>query len=69
MLIVRPAEAVQSVQALAAAYNDYYGATADFNRAQFRLYRALGQPADLVLGPQTICGDGPALEPPPPQKR
>jgi hypothetical protein len=33
------------VQALAQAYIDYYGAVADANRAQFRLYRALGQPA------------------------
>lgn len=41
-LVVRPQEALASVQALAQAYADYYGAIADFNRAQFQLYRALG---------------------------
>jgi outer membrane protein TolC len=45
VLLVRPQEAVQSVQALAQAYADYYAAVADYDRAQFRLYRALGRPA------------------------
>jgi hypothetical protein len=45
ILVVRPSEAVQAVQALAQANTDFYAAVADFNRAQFRLYRALGQPA------------------------
>jgi outer membrane protein TolC len=48
LLVVRPQEAVASVQALAQAYNDYYGAVADYDRAQFRLYRALGQPAQCL---------------------
>lgn len=48
-LLVRPQEAVAAVQALAQAYIDYYGAVADSNRAQFRLYRALGQPAQCVM--------------------
>jgi outer membrane protein TolC len=48
VLIVRPQEAVAAVQALAQAYSDYYGAVADANRAQFRLYRAIGQPAQCV---------------------
>ena len=65
LLVVRPQEAVAAVQALAAAYTDYYDAVADFNRAQFRLYRALGQPASLVLGPDTACG-APATEVPQP---
>jgi hypothetical protein len=47
-LVVRPQEAVASVQALAQAYTDYYTAVADANRAQFRLYRAIGQPAQCV---------------------
>ena len=42
-------------QTLAQAYNDYYGAIADHNRAQFRLYRALGYPAHFVTGHQTAC--------------
>src|SRR5262249_49501142 len=49
ILIIRPQEAVAAIQALVNAYADYYGAVADFNRAQFRLYRALGQPAQLLL--------------------
>jgi outer membrane protein TolC len=47
-LVVRPQEVVAAVQALAQAYADYYGAVADSNRAQFRLYRALGQPLNCV---------------------
>ena len=50
LLVVRPQEAVAALQALAQAYADYFGALGDSNRAQFRLYRALGQPAQLVLG-------------------
>ena len=37
-------EAVASVQALGQAYADYYATVGDYNRAQFRLYRALGEP-------------------------
>jgi outer membrane protein TolC len=47
-LVIRPQEAVASVQALAQAYADYFRAVADHNRAQFRLYRALGHPAQCV---------------------
>jgi outer membrane protein TolC len=48
LLVVRPQEVVAAVQALAQAYADFYGAIADYNRAQFRLYRALGHPAQAV---------------------
>jgi outer membrane protein TolC len=47
--VIRPQEATAAIQALVKAYFDYYGAVADFNRAQFRLYRALGQPAQMIL--------------------
>jgi outer membrane protein TolC len=47
-LVVRPQEAVAAVQALVRASNRYYGAVGDYNRAQFRLYRALGQPAQML---------------------
>lgn len=57
ILVIRPQEAVASIQALALAYNDYYGAVADFNRAQFRLYRALGYPAELVGCPLPGAGE------------
>jgi outer membrane protein TolC len=49
ILVIRPQEVVASIKALADAYNHYYGAVADFNRAQFRLYHAMGQPAQLIL--------------------
>lgn len=48
LLIVRPQEVVAAVQALNQAYLDYYAAVADYDRAQFRLYRALGQPAQVL---------------------
>jgi outer membrane protein TolC len=49
LLLVRPQEVVAAIEALYQAYVDYYGATADFNRAQFQLYRALGRPAQALL--------------------
>jgi outer membrane protein TolC len=63
-LIVRPQEAVAALQALAQAYADYYGAIADVNRAQFRLYRALGQPADGLADGHTGCIPSPAVDSP-----
>ncbi len=68
VLLVRPQEAVAAVQALAQAYVDYYGAVADANRAQFRLYRALGQPAQCLVHEQrtpTLCPPGAGLPEPP----
>ena len=43
-LVVRPQEVVAAVQSLGQANADYHAAVGDFNRAQFRLYRALGHP-------------------------
>jgi outer membrane protein TolC len=51
VLVFRPQEVVAAVQALGQAYDDYYRAVADANRAQFRLYRALGHPAACVMAP------------------
>ena len=48
ILVVRPQEAVAALQALAQANSDYYSAVADYNRAQFRLYRAIGHPAGAL---------------------
>jgi outer membrane protein TolC len=48
VFLVRPQEVVASIQALGQAYTDYYGSIADYNRAQFRLYWALGNPAQLA---------------------
>jgi outer membrane protein TolC len=47
-LVVRPLEVVAAVQALATAYADHFSAVGDFNRSQFRLYRALGHPAQSL---------------------
>ena len=46
--VFRPQEAVAAVAALDQAYRDYYAAVADLNRAQFRLYRAVGHPAQSL---------------------
>ncbi|HQR43066.1 MAG TPA: TolC family protein [Gemmatales bacterium] len=48
VLVFRPQEAVASVTALDQSYRDYYQAVADHNRAQFRLYRALGHPGQAI---------------------
>ena len=49
ILVIRPQEAVAAMQALVQAYYSYYAASTEFNRAQFRLYRALGSPAQFVF--------------------
>jgi outer membrane protein TolC len=60
LMVIRPQEVVAAVQALALAYGDYYGAVADFNRGEFRLYRALGQPAQLLAVQAPVCPGAPA---------
>jgi outer membrane protein TolC len=50
VLIVRPQEVVAAVQLFALANADFYSAVGDYNRAQFRLYRALGHPATGLVG-------------------
>ena len=40
----RPIEVLQPIQALAQARTDYLDAVLAYNRAQFRLFHALGQP-------------------------
>ena len=63
-LIVRPQEVVAAVQSLGQANADYFAAVGDYNRAQFRLYRALGHPGHSLAGavPQVTVTD--ALPPP-----
>jgi hypothetical protein len=63
LLVIRPQEAVQSVQALTQAYTHYYGAVADYNRAQFRLYRAIGRPSQLLTEQGEDCSALPATGP------
>jgi hypothetical protein len=45
-LINRPQEVVAALQQLQQAYVNYYTTVADFNRAQFRLFYAMGLPAE-----------------------
>jgi outer membrane protein TolC len=47
-LVVRPQEAVAALQQLQGAYANYFLTVGDYNRAQFRLYRALGYPAQVL---------------------
>ena len=56
ILVIRPQEAVAAQQALVQAYYDYFGSIADYNRAQFRMYRALGNPAQYLDGHDGLCG-------------
>ena len=67
--IVRPQEAIAAIQSLAQAYSDYFRAVADSNRAQFRLYRAMGQPAQMLQqrmeNPQPVVPPSPATPPSP----
>jgi outer membrane protein TolC len=44
-LVNRPQEVVAALQQLQQAYITYYGSANDYSRAQFRLFRALGYPA------------------------
>ncbi len=65
MLVVRPQEAVAAVQALGQANADFFTAVADYNRAQFRLYRALGHPAQcLAAAVPAAAGQGTGVAPP-----
>lgn len=73
LLAIRPQEVVAAIQALTRAYTRYFGSVADYNRAQFRLYWAIGRPAKLlgvqeclpaVSPPVRVQPDGPSLPPP-----
>jgi outer membrane protein TolC len=69
VLVIRPQEVVAAVQALAQAYGHYYGAVADYNRAQFRLYRAMGQPAQwLTCQPADVPLTPPSAAPAQPSR-
>jgi outer membrane protein TolC len=51
VLVIRPQEVQAAIQALAQAYADYYAALADYDRGQFRLWRALGNPGAACAAP------------------
>jgi outer membrane protein TolC len=49
----RPNEAVDALRQLERAYDRYFSAVADYNRAQFELYRDLGYPAGILACEKT----------------
>ncbi len=59
-LIYRPQEVLVSIQSLQQAYKDYYKAVTESNRAQFRLYRALGHPGQQVGEHSVVLQSKPA---------
>jgi outer membrane protein TolC len=63
VLVIRPQEAVAAVAALDQAYRDYFAAVGDHNRAQFRLYRALGHPAHCLTSVPARPADLPSVPP------
>ncbi len=48
VLVRRAFEVVDSLRSLSRAYDTYFLSVNDYNRAQFRLYRALGYPAQIL---------------------
>jgi outer membrane protein TolC len=47
-LVIRPQEVTAALIQLQQAYGNYYSSVNDYNRAQFRLYHALGYPAEQL---------------------
>jgi outer membrane protein TolC len=47
-LVIRPQEAVAALSQLQQAYGDYYAGVNDYNRAEFRLYHAIGYAAQEI---------------------
>jgi outer membrane protein TolC len=45
VLVYRPQEVVVALEHLKAAYDEFFGTVADYNRSEFQLYHALGYPA------------------------
>jgi hypothetical protein len=45
MLVYRPQEAVYALELLKLAFDEYFSTVAEYNRAQFQLFHALGYPA------------------------
>ena len=47
-LVIRPQEVTAALLQLRQAYSNYYSSVNDYNRAEFRLYHALGYPAEQL---------------------
>jgi hypothetical protein len=50
VLVNRPQEAVFALQLMYTAFEEYFRTVADYNRAQFELFHALGYPARELAG-------------------
>jgi outer membrane protein TolC len=50
VLITRPQEAVYALQLLKRAFDEYFTTVAEYNRAQFEMFHALGYPALEIAG-------------------
>jgi hypothetical protein len=48
ILVYRPQEAVYAVQQMKLAFDEYFTTVADYNRAEFELFHALGYPAQEI---------------------
>jgi outer membrane protein TolC len=48
VVVRRVFEVIDALRSLLQAYDTYFVSVGDYNRAQFRLYRALGYPANIV---------------------
>jgi outer membrane protein TolC len=57
--VFRPQEAVAALRDLKTAYDKYFTTVAEYNRAQFDLYHALGYPAAEVLNLPSIGPEQP----------
>jgi outer membrane protein TolC len=53
VLVIRPQEAVASLRQLYRAYENYFATVNEYNRAQFRLFRAMGYPAEILACERT----------------
>jgi outer membrane protein TolC len=58
VLINRPQEAVFALQLMGVAFEEYFATVAEYNRAQFELFHALGYPASEVTA---LRAPGPVL--------
>ncbi len=56
MMVYRPQEAVYSLELLKLAFDEYFTTVADYNRAQFELFHALGYPATEIANRRPAGG-------------
>jgi outer membrane protein TolC len=59
VVVRRAFEVIDALKALSQAYDTYFQSVNDYNRAQFRLYRALGYPAGLLACERPPGATGP----------